>query len=347
MANLPVVTPNPIPTFKQPIADGENNTTRPWYFFFQSLYNNILKPTGVTPGSYTNTNLTVNANGVITAASSGTGGGVTQIVAGSNITISPPGGTGIVTVNAAGSSVALPGTIPDLLFWWESDDILGTANAIITRLRERTPWIGGLAASASGAGSAVFIDPTLQNSLPVLKWPAGVVQGYYAIPGPVNSASPQNASGFTFNNGATYFLVAKGTSSATTQAILGGLQSSLSLYLVSVAGTAKIGLVKAGIAVIGSSSTTWTPGTFFQANATYNSTTGAFAFRQGRASAGSGTGSTAAGTLGLSTNLLGGDVSNSNFLNGASLALLLAYNRILTPTEITNVENYILAKWGV
>lgn len=101
MANLPVVTNNPIPTFKQPIVDDDKNTTRPWYFFFQSLYNNILKPTGVTPGSYTNTNLTVNANGVITSASSGSGGGVTQLVAGTNVTLSPPSGTGVVTVNAA------------------------------------------------------------------------------------------------------------------------------------------------------------------------------------------------------------------------------------------------------
>src|ERR1700733_1295316 len=33
---------------------------------------------------------------------SGTGGGVTQIIAGTNITISPVGGTGAVTINASG-----------------------------------------------------------------------------------------------------------------------------------------------------------------------------------------------------------------------------------------------------
>jgi hypothetical protein len=62
-----------------------------------------ISNTAVIAGSFTNTNLTVNAQGQITAASNGSSsGGVTQIVAGTNVTISPVGGTGVVTINASG-----------------------------------------------------------------------------------------------------------------------------------------------------------------------------------------------------------------------------------------------------
>jgi hypothetical protein len=51
------------------------------------------------------TKLTKNASGVLEwVADSGGGGGVSQIVAGTNITISPTGGTGVVTINSTASA---------------------------------------------------------------------------------------------------------------------------------------------------------------------------------------------------------------------------------------------------
>ena len=57
-----------------------------------------------TAGTYAfPSSITTNAQGHITSITAGTGGsGVTQIVAGTNITISPTGGTGVVTINSTG-----------------------------------------------------------------------------------------------------------------------------------------------------------------------------------------------------------------------------------------------------
>jgi hypothetical protein len=88
-------------------------------------------------------------------------------------------------------------------------------------------------------------------------------------------------------------------------------------------------------------------GTWFQANVTYTQSSGAFAFRQGRAAANSGTGSTGAGPA--VTSILGDDNTGGGAakLNATSLAAVIVYNRVLSPTEITTVEGYLHTKWGV
>lgn len=246
------------------------------------------------------------------------------------------GSTPNATVTVSGASVALPGTIPDLQTWFESDDILGASGAPVPRLRERTPWITGLCAQNGQLGSLATINAAALNSLNVIAFNPSASIGY-TLQTPIQTS-----------NGCTYFVVIIPNNNVTGQAIAGGAATSLCLYQ-NTAGANQLTLISGSTAVLASATTSWVAGTAFQANVTYNISTGAYAFRQVRASAGSGTVTAGVGNLAHPVSFLGGDTAagTAALLVSSSIALFLAYNRVLTGPEIANIEAYILAKWGV
>lgn len=240
----------------------------------------------------------------------------------------PPGPAG-ATGSGGTPTVGVPGTIPDLVFWFESDDILGASGAIINRIRDRTPWIGGIGAAATGA-PGVAISGTQVNSLNVLAWPNGA-SGRMAIQG----------GGTPVLDKVTVFAVVRPAATGVSQVLLGAPTGGLEFDLDN---SNKFTLTKTFVAVLGSSTATFAAATTYQVNATFDSSTGAYAFRVARATSGSGTTAQAitAQTTGIGYNVQ----SNSQDLN-ASVAAIIVYNRVLTGPEIAAVEAYLLAKWGV
>jgi hypothetical protein len=236
-------------------------------------------------------------------------------------TISGGGGVG-GGVGEADSSY--PGTLADMQFWWESDRETASTGKAVTRLVDRTPRRGGPVSSVAGVGP--LGSATLLNSLPVVNFN--------------NSNAAQMNLPAILLDAATIFVVLNPTAFGAFQTIIGGIAGSLQATLDA---SGFISLFKSGASAIGSSSSALTAGSWAQFNLTYNSSTGAYAFRKNKAASGSGTNAQA---ITVPCTSFGYQPSAPQNINGLYAGVMI-YNRVLSGTEITNVENYITTKWGV
>ena len=240
--------------------------------------------------------------------------------------IGPPGIPGIAGTGG-GNSVKAPVTIPGIVIWFDASILAAAAGGNIPVVgspdQTRAPMVGFSAAS----GGTVSATPL--NSLPVL-----------TMSGTAGTAYTLNNPQFALGLASTIFAVYKGSSFAGQPIVVSGSSGSLALFVDT---TGHLKLNNAGVAGIATSTGTISVGVWAQFNSSYLTATGAWAFRIGRAADSSGISS---GTPSSPVTTLFDFGGGGEVLTG-DIAEVIAYNRVLTLTEIQTIEAYLFAKWGV
>lgn len=268
-----------------------------------------------------------------------------RIAVGSNgkvLTADSTAATGVSWQPGSALAIGVPATVPDLVYWLEADVLAAnmSAGAATPTLPNFIPYWAGDYFIRGGSTAAKKSAGTL-NSLGVLDFAGGE---HYIVPA---ASIPYAAPGGFLLTEVTAFLVFKGTnftgSANGYAAFSGGNGAGGVEFRITPAGALSY---NDGSTVITGTAGVVANATWYQVNGKYSSATGAWAFRAARAAAGSGT--TALAITKGSNALLFYNVNagfNLDFVG--SVAELIIYDRPLTPTEITTIENYLLAKWGV
>lgn len=268
----------------------------------------------------------VTVSGNITANLAAQGGLAAGSYTNANITVNSKG---IVTAAANGSGggggTPLPASIAGLMYWFQADVLTQVAGDSIPYMQNSNPLFPGWGA-ANLAGSQGLIGATQLNGKNVLNIPGNTE--YTLAPGALLPSS-------------TVFVVLNPNAIGSYQTFFGS--GSVNSLQMTINPSGNVEIDAAGAAVIGHSTGVLSVGTAVQANSTWDSVSGAYAFRISQAASGSGSGT--ASITNPSTGV-GWNPSSSQPLN-ATMAELIVYNRVLTNTEITNVEAYLHTKWGV
>jgi len=237
----------------------------------------------------------------------------------------PPGIAGAAGTGGT-TAIAVPGLINDLVFWWQADQAKNSiVGAKLFQMANSCPW---LPAYVTNAITPATLSGTALNGLNAYTWAASATYAF----------SSANISPILTRT--TIFVVFNPAQLTANAVFIQGASGAFGFFIGT---TGKLTTQLVGTGNIGADTTTLTVGTYFQANVIYNSTSGAWAYRVNRAAGASGT-QIRPITAGSSN--IGSDPSPASFLQG-TLAEIIVYNRDLSGTEISNVENYLHTKWNV
>ena len=253
----------------------------------------------------------------------------------------PPGPPGPPGPAGSGTTTPVPATVTGLLFWYKADPVDSPSSTPVEGLPNWAPNYPGVGVIVETTAGATTVSTSQLNSLNTITLAASAHWQLLL-------QSPAGTQRGPIPHKSTCFVVANPSSLSSgsgigNDIISGTVNNSIE---VRVSNSGIFTIVQQGVAIIGSSTTAVaTVGNWSQFNYTYDDSSGAFAFRSNRAANGSGT-----NVLTISqpwTSLLWFGAGGFNLDWIGSIAEIIIYNRVLTGTEITNVENYLHTKWGV
>ncbi len=216
-----------------------------------------------------------------------------------------------------------PSLIPGLAFWFRSDQLSGTSGTPVPTLIDLSPNQNA-AISANGA----TFETNQINGEPALSFP-GNSDGNYSLNNPFALLA------------ATIFIVFDNSNTSSKSTFFSGNHGALAFWANGT--TNCIGIDSDQVAQIAESSASL-PSGWVQANVTYNSNGGEYAFRIAQTAAGSGTrtASINAGQTSIGYN----GATDAEFVV-LDVAELIVYNQVLSSSQITQVETYLNARYGL